>query len=30
MRGININDFYMNININQRTKYRHAYQNTKE
>jgi len=30
MRGININDFYTDININQRTQYCHANQNTKE
>jgi len=30
MRGININDFYTSININQRTQYCHANQNTKE
>jgi len=30
MRGININDFYMGIDINQRTQYCHVNQNTKE
>ena len=30
MRGIDINDFYTGININQRTQYFHANQNTKE
>jgi len=30
MRGIDINDFYTGININQRTQYSHANQNTKE
>jgi len=30
MRGININDFYTGININQRIQYCHANQNTKE
>jgi len=30
MRGIDINDFYTSININQRTQYYHANQNTKE
>jgi len=29
MRGININDFYTGININQITQYCHANQNTK-
>ena len=30
MRGIDINDFYTGININQKTQYFHANQNTKE
>jgi len=30
MRGIDINDFYTGININQRAQYYHANQNTKE
>jgi len=30
MRGIDINDFYMGININQKTKYYYAFQNTKK
>ena len=30
MRGIDINDFYKGNNINQRTQYCHANQNTKE
>jgi len=30
MRGVDINDFYADININQRTQYCHANQNTKE
>jgi len=30
MRGININDFYTSMNINQMTQYYHANQNTKE
>ena len=30
MRGININDVYTGININQRAQYCHANQNTKE
>jgi len=30
MREIGINNFYMGININQRTQYCHATQNTKE
>jgi len=30
MRGIDINDFYMGINTNQRAEYYHANQNTKE
>jgi len=30
MRKIDINDFYTGININQRTQYYHANQNTKE
>jgi len=30
MRGIDINDFYTGININQRTQYCYANQNAKE
>jgi len=30
MREIDINDFYMDININQRIKYYYVVQNTKE
>jgi len=30
MREIDINDFYMGININQRIEYYYAFQNTKE
>jgi len=30
MRGIDINDFYMDININQMIEYYYVFQNTKE
>jgi len=30
MRGININEFYMGININQMIEYYYTFQNTKE